>query len=67
MTGQAVPTRAVWSFLKREPLVHFLALAALLFLANAIFSRDDREVIRVDIATQEYLIDQRQDLLQRDP
>ncbi len=53
-------------FLKREPLVHFLGLAALLFVANAVFSGDDREVITVDVATQEYLVQQRQDLLLRD-
>lgn len=52
--------------LVREPLVHFLALAALLFVANAFFSGDEREVITVDVATQEYLVEQRQSLMLRD-
>ncbi len=46
--------------------MHLLGLAALLFVANAVFSGDDREVITVDITTQEYLVQQRQDLLFRD-
>jgi hypothetical protein len=37
----------------REPLVHFLGLAALRFMANALFSGDEREVITVDATTQE--------------
>lgn len=66
MSEQADPSAGVGHFLKREPLVHFLGLAALLFVANAVFSGDDREVITVDVATQEYLVQQRQDLLLRD-
>ncbi len=66
LTEQAVPSNGIWTSLKREPLVHFLGLAALLFVANAVFSGDDREVITVDVATQEYLIQQRQSLLLRD-
>lgn len=58
-------TGSIWTFLRREPLLHFLAAAALLFVANAVFSGDEREVITVDHATQEYLIQQRQDLLLR--
>ena len=49
----------------REPLVHFLGLAALLFIVNVVFSGDEREVITVDVATQEYLIEQRQNLVLR--
>ena len=48
--------------MSKEPLVHFLGAAALLFAANAVFSGDDREMITVDAATQEYLIKQEQDL-----
>ena len=48
--------------LLREPLVHFLGLAALLFVANAWFAGDDRELIEVDLATQDYLIEQQQQL-----
>lgn len=66
MREQADPFAGAGHFLKREPLVHFLGLAALLFVANAVFSGEDREVITVDVATQEYLVQQRQDLLLRD-
>ncbi len=58
-------SKSVWRFIRREPLVHFLGLAALLFLANAMFSGDDREIITFDVATQEYLIQSHQDLLLR--
>lgn len=57
--------KSVLRFIRREPLVHFLGLAALLFLANAMFSGDDREIITFDVATQEYLIQTQQDLLLR--
>ena len=46
--------------------MHFLGLAALLFVANALFSGDEREVITVDIATREYLIERQQELVLRD-
>jgi len=55
----------VWLFIKREPLVHFLVTAILLFVASAVFSGDDREVITVEVAAQEYLVQQRQDLMLR--
>ena len=58
-------SKSVWSFIRREPLVHFLGLAALLFVANAVLSGDEREVITVDVATQEYLIQAQEDLLLR--
>ena len=46
----------------KEPLVHFLVLAALLFVLQAVFTGDTRELISVDADTQEYLFQQRQDL-----
>lgn len=55
----------LWTFVRREPLVHFTILAALLFLANAIWSGAGREVIRVDRTTQDILVQQRSDLLLR--
>lgn len=61
----SAPSR-IGHFLKREPLVHFLGLAALLFVANALLSGDAREVIAIDAATQAYLIEQRQLLMLRD-
>lgn len=52
--------------LRREPLFHFLGAAILLFVADSLFSGDDRELISVDPATQEYLVKQRQDLMLRE-
>ena len=45
--------------------MHFLGIAALLFIGNAVFSGDEREVITVDVPTQEYLIQLQQDLILR--
>ena len=45
--------------------MHFLGIAALLFIGSAVFSGDEREVIMVDVPTQEYLIQQQQDLILR--
>lgn len=55
----------VRSFVRDEPLVHFLGVAALLFVANEFFAEDPRELITVDYSTQEYLIEQQQELLLR--
>lgn len=52
--------------LRHEPLFHFLGAAALLFVANALFSGDDRELVSVDYATQVYLVQQQQDLVLRE-
>ena len=51
--------------LLREPLVHFLVLAGLLFAMQAIFVGDRRQVIAVDAAAQEFLFKQQEDLLLR--
>ena len=48
--------------LLHEPLVHFLVLAALLFLLEAAFSGARKETIIVDQQTIDYLIQQREDL-----
>ena len=58
-------TGGAWHFIQREPLVHFLVLAALLFVANAALSGDEREVIEVDLETQAYLVKAQEDLLLR--
>lgn len=55
----------IWNFLWNQPLVHFVCLAAILFIAHAIWSTDNKEEIIVDSATQEILIKQKQDLLFR--
>lgn len=48
--------------LVKEPLVHFLILAALLFGLEHVFSSTQKEQIVVDQQTAEYLIKQREDL-----
>lgn len=58
--------RSILTIIKEEPLFHFLGIAALLFATNALFSGDDRDVIRVDAATQQHLIDSQQSRLLRD-
>ena len=45
--------------------MHFLGAAVLLFVANAVFSGDKREVIEVDGSTQAYLIERHQALMLR--
>ncbi|MFN3130549.1 hypothetical protein [Roseibium sp.] len=46
----------------REPLLHFLLLAAGLFVAQGIIGGDEREVIVVDAEAQRYLFSQEEDL-----
>ncbi len=52
--------------LLHEPLVHFLVLAALLFLLEAVFSGVRKETIVVDQQTIDYLIQQREELQLRE-
>ncbi len=59
------PEQSFWRRVLREPLLHFLILAGLLFVAQAIFASDDRDLIVVDMATQDFLIQQEEDLLLR--
>ena len=53
------------SRLVREPLLHFLVLAGLLFAAQAVFVGDTREVIVVDSTAQQFLFEQQEELLLR--
>ena len=53
------------TFIRREPMVHFTILAVLLFVAHAYWADAGKEVIRVDSAAQDFLIQQRSDLLLR--
>ncbi|QDG77701.1 peptidyl-prolyl cis-trans isomerase [Labrenzia sp. PHM005] len=46
----------------REPLLHFLLLAALLFVVQAYLGGEEKELIVVDAETQKYLIKQEEDL-----
>ena len=48
--------------LVKEPLFHFLLLAALLFVLEHVFSSTQKEKIIVDQQTAEYLVKQREDL-----
>ncbi len=48
--------------LRREPLVHFLLLAGLLFVFEHVWSATQKERIVVDRQTAEFLIQQREDL-----
>lgn len=58
----ALDIKRIGDFVHHEPLVHFVALAALLFLVSALWSGSAREAIRVDKATQDFLIKQQSDL-----
>lgn len=50
------------TMLRREPLVHFLLLAGLLFVFESLWSARQAERIVVDRQTAEFLIQQREDL-----
>lgn len=65
MSNATKPPSIGWRRLWREPLTHFLGVATLLFVLNAWFSADQREVITIDVPTQEYLIQRQQDLVLR--
>ncbi|NOZ37849.1 MAG: peptidyl-prolyl cis-trans isomerase [Gammaproteobacteria bacterium] len=52
--------------IRREPLLHFLLIALLLFAADAFFSGDQRQVIQVDANTLDFLVKQRSELLMRE-
>lgn len=62
MTENAAPSYSGLKRVVREPLIHFLALAAGIFALQFIVGADDREVIVVDQATRDYLIEQREEL-----
>lgn len=57
MAGELTPSR-----LLREPLVHFVVLAALLFVLDGVISGGQKETIVVDAPTRDYLIEQREAL-----
>lgn len=59
--------KRIWHSLSREPLLHFFGLAVLLFALNAIIPSDNREVITIDVATQEHLYKFEEDILLRKP
>ncbi|SPJ28254.1 peptidyl-prolyl cis-trans isomerase [Falsiruegeria mediterranea] len=55
-------SRGFLSYFVREPLVHFLALAGLLFLMQGLFATDKRDLIVVDAQTQKFLFEQEEEL-----
>ena len=61
----ALDIKHIGNFMRREPLVHFVAAAGLLFLVSALWSGSAHEAIRVDKATQDFLIKERAELLLR--
>lgn len=63
--GTKVQHGSIWRRVAAEPLLHFLLLAAGLFLLQGFFAGDQRELILVDAVTQDYLIQQQEDLLLR--
>ena len=50
----------------REPLLHFALLALLIFMVNWLLGQDEKELIVVDQATQEFLFEREQKLLLRE-
>ncbi|WP_164658473.1 peptidyl-prolyl cis-trans isomerase [Tropicibacter sp. Alg240-R139] len=56
------PAQSMVARVLREPLVHFLALAGLLFVMQALFATDQRDLIVVDTQTQKFLFDQEEEL-----
>jgi peptidyl-prolyl cis-trans isomerase C len=59
VTGFSFPS------LLKEPLLHFLVLTVLLFVVQALWGKDQRELIVVDAVTQDYLIQKRQEQVLR--
>ncbi|GLP96043.1 peptidyl-prolyl cis-trans isomerase [Paraferrimonas sedimenticola] len=56
------PLASSFSQLIKEPLVHFIVLATLLFAANEMVAADSREPLVVDRMTQEYLFKMEQSM-----
>ncbi|EEE43562.1 peptidylprolyl isomerase [Roseibium alexandrii] len=59
--GEQSEVSLLWRFF-REPLLHFLLLAAGLFVAQGMIGGDEREVIVVDAEAQRYLFSREEDL-----
>jgi PPIC-type PPIASE domain len=54
-----------WNALRREPLAHFLALAALLFVAYDLLTPSEQQAIVIDQASIDELVRQQEELLAR--
>jgi hypothetical protein len=57
--------RRVWAFVRREPLVHFMVLGALLFGADALRRSAERETIVIDRPAIQAMLDQQAQFLGR--
>jgi len=55
----------VWKFLRREPIVHFAAAGALLFLLQGLVARTESKTIRITSETERALVAEREALLKR--
>lgn len=60
------PGKQLVARLCREPLVHFVLLALVIFLINALGGNDDKDVIVIDAATQQYLFNREKELVLRE-
>jgi len=57
--------KPIGTILRREPLVHFLALAAVLFVVERFWSETKKETIHLDQQVVSFLIKQREELVLR--
>jgi hypothetical protein len=67
VSSNAAAVQRLWAFLRREPLVHFMLLGALLFAGSALRQSAERETIVIDRATIDALARQQSEILGRPP
>jgi hypothetical protein len=67
VSSNAASVQRLWAFLRREPLVHFMLLGALLFAASALRPSAGPETIVIDRATIDGLVRQQSEILGRPP
>lgn len=67
MSSHAIFVRRLWASLRREPLVHFVLLGALLFAASALRDSAGRETIVIDRPTLDALVQQQAEIQGRPP
>ena len=59
MSGAGGTRKRWWSAVVREPILHFIVLAGVLFGGHAMFAKPPRQTIRIDRNTIEYLLRER--------
>ncbi|MDF2781106.1 MAG: hypothetical protein K0S96_910, partial [Geminicoccaceae bacterium] len=67
MSSNPAFARRLWTSLRREPLVHFVLLGALLFAASALRDSAGRETIVIDRPTLDALVRQQAEIQGRPP